>query len=122
VSKLEPLTMLLLRAAEDKATTLLTVRDLALLVMMTNEQRKGRDEPWGTGELARALKVQKPTITRAMTTMARHGLIRSEARRPREGRKGDLRLRDIEITSKGLAVVDHLLAETAAGTELTLVA
>lgn len=99
MTTLAELSRTLLLATGRQPLSRMSVRELAVLtVLATSEQ------PWGTMELAAALRVGKPTITRATTRLTIMGLALS-VRRPKDGRR-----RNITITEAGRLAVAALAA------------
>lgn len=90
----------LLAAARNDAASHLTVRQIAMLLALSD----GRQ--WGTKELARHLGVRTPTITRCCIRLGAEGYLINAPD------KVDKRLRQIGITAAGKALLSFASVES----------
>ena len=91
---------ILIAAARNEAASRLTIRQAALLASIGGET-------WGSSELATHLGIQKPSVTRAVQSLAKVGLVHN-------GRdKADGRHRQIRLTGAGLAMLAEMEAAHA---------
>jgi DNA-binding MarR family transcriptional regulator len=86
-------------AASDHNITDLTPRQLLVLLAL----RDASPKPMRTGEIADALSVSKPVVTRAIDRLVAEGWVRNV-----RGQAADRRVNDATLTPSGLAIMDEV--------------